>query len=163
MARRPNEQAQFHRGRCAESVDRPVDCGAVAIARQRQQVIATSDGLGRQPRERDVEWIPGCFCPAEIDQKTQVSVSVRLCFTEAQRCGQIQRGALALPLRVLGGHTGDLTRSGEIRCRGAIAARVHGGVGRHTHVIIDDQPALFGGEVETGDDRVRSHADTPDQ
>jgi len=68
-------------------------------------MVAAGDRLGGESGERDVQRVRGRFASAQVDEKVEIVVLVGLEVLPVERGGDVPGDELALPLRVLRGHS----------------------------------------------------------
>ena len=101
---------------------------------------AAGERLGGEPGERDVQRVRGRFASAEVDEKAEIVMLVGLEVLPLERGGDVPGDELALPLRVLRGHSGHRTRSRDIGHRSAVSAGEHVRVARDHERLVHLEP-----------------------
>jgi hypothetical protein len=129
--------------------------------RQSQQVVAAGDGLGDRARKRHVERVGDGLHAAEVDRESPVLVSIAVGLPVPERRRDVERGQSALPLGVLGGHGGDLSRSAGVRHGGYVARGVDVAVAGHPEALVDHHAPLPGRHTHGLHQRIGAHPHAP--
>jgi hypothetical protein len=157
------DQAELDELAVFDDVVGPVGGDSQPVGGQGVQAVAAGDEVGQGAGDRDVQRVGYRLPAAQVDHGAEVAVLVGLAGSVAEGGGDVAGGGLALALRVLGGHGGELPGTGQVRRRGRVAGGEDVRVAGDGEEFVDHDASFDGVQPERLGERPGCDADGPHQ